>query len=408
MSDPASVSESSLRIVHILRSPMGGLFRHVLDLCEAQIARGHRVGIIADDSTGGRHAAAILTALAPRLALGLTRIPMHRDPHPSDLLAMRRVSRVLDAAAPDVVHGHGAKGALYARLPALLPFAPSRPIRVYTPHGGSLHYDRHSAKGILVLGIERLLARKTDLILFESLYAADRFRAIVGQPSHLVRIVHNGLGAAEFTPVTPHPDAAEVVYVGEMRHLKGVDVLLEALAQLTSSGGRPVRAVLVGSGPDRDHFIALAEQWGLAGAITFRDPMPARDAFALGQVLVVPSRAESLPYIVLEAAAAQVSILASRVGGIPEIFGGAEDNLVPAGDPAALASALAVRLAEPPRHRVAAAVALSRFIETRFAVGSMADDVIAGYRDALAGRRGVSPSREGASSPSFPLRIVGS
>ena len=69
---------------------------------------------------------------------------------------------------------------------------------------------------------------------------------------------------------------------------------------------------------------------------------PARDAFAMGRLMVVASRAESLPYVVLEAAAAGVPMIATRVGGIPEIFGPtAEPALVAPGDPHALADAIA-------------------------------------------------------------------
>src|SRR6185312_4851496 len=64
-----------LRILHVLRTPVGGLFRHVLDLTRGQIARGHAVGLILDSSTGGAAVDAALNDLAPALALGLTRFP---------------------------------------------------------------------------------------------------------------------------------------------------------------------------------------------------------------------------------------------------------------------------------------------------------------------------------------------
>lgn len=401
MSDQASASEGCLRIVHILRSPLGGLFRHVLDLAKAQMEGGHEVGIIADSSTGGAHADAILQALAPRLRLGLHRLPMRRDPHPLDVLAHGRIVSLLRAAQPDVVHGHGAKGALYARLPGTPTSAGHPAVRVYTPHGGSLHHDPSSFKGALVLGMERMLAARTDLILFESSYAADRFRAAIGSPPCPVRIVHNGLAPGEFTPVVPGPDAADVVYVGELRMLKGVDVLIEALAELGLAQARPVRAALVGSGPDREQFEMLAEARGIASSITFYGPMPAREAFALGRLLVVPSRAESLPYIVLEAAAARVPLIATRVGGIPEIFGGADEHMVPPDDVSALAAAVRARLAMSAERQTASALALSRFIETRFAIGRMAGDVIAGYREALAARGQRRPAPARPSVPRF-------
>ena len=99
-----------LNILHVLRTPVGGLFRHVLDLARGQAARGHRVGVVADSATGGPRADAILRELAPSLAHGVSRTPMPRQPGARDLTALLHVTRRIRAAGADVVHGHGAKG----------------------------------------------------------------------------------------------------------------------------------------------------------------------------------------------------------------------------------------------------------------------------------------------------------
>src|SRR5262244_151277 len=100
----------SLNILHVLRAPVGGLFRHVLDLARGQIARGHRVGLIADASTGGTQAEAKLAELAPALALGLSRVAMSRQVGLRDLGARAHVAARIAQTNADVVHGHGAKG----------------------------------------------------------------------------------------------------------------------------------------------------------------------------------------------------------------------------------------------------------------------------------------------------------
>ncbi len=98
--------------------------------------------------------------------------------------------------------------------------------------------------------------------------------------------------------------------------------------------GRKVTATIVGDGPDRAQFQREVAKQGLGEQVQFVGARPARQAFGLGRLLVVPSRAESLPYIVLEAAAAGVPMIASQVGGIPEIFGSDLGSLVAPGDPA--------------------------------------------------------------------------
>jgi len=367
---------ATLDILHVLRAPVGGLFRHVTDLVRGQAARGHRVGLIADASTGGPQADAKLAELAPVLALGLTRVAMSRDVGPRDVTACAHVAR--RAADVDVVHGHGAKGGAYARM-AHTP----RPIRVYTPHGGSLHYAWNSPAGFLYLAAERLMMSRTDLFLFESAYGREVFRAKIGDPGKRARVVHNGVAAAEFVPVAADPQASDLVFVGELRQLKGVDVLIAAVAALAHDGRR-VTATIVGEGPDRAAFEAAAQPLG--AAIRFVGAKPARAAFALGRLLVVPSRAESLPYIVLEAAAAGMPMIATHVGGIPEIYGPESAALVAPDDPAALTRAIRLALDEPDRMKEAA-LRLQARVRASFSAEAMTQAVLDAYGEALRQRR---------------------
>jgi glycosyltransferase involved in cell wall biosynthesis len=367
-----------LNILHVLRAPVGGLFRHVSDLSLAQAERGHRVGIVADTITGGTRADDALQRLAPKLALGLTRFPIRRTPGPSDLIALARATRVVAAAKPDVVHGHGAKGGLLARLTLNRPAA----VRAYTPHGGSLLFGHDTLAGKIYLTTENLLMRRGDLFLFESAFSADTFRRKIGNPRGLVRVVHNGVSRAEFEPVALTPGATDIVFLGEMRQLKGVDLLIDAIARLRASG-RALTATLVGDGPDRAQFEAQVQRLNLGGAIRFPGAMPGRQAQPLGRIMVVPSRAESLPYVVLETAAVGKPLITTRVGGIPEIFGPLSDRLVPPDDSGALAAAIA-RMLDDPAAAAADAKALRERVAGSFSVDSMVEGVLAAYQEALA------------------------
>jgi glycosyltransferase involved in cell wall biosynthesis len=115
--------------------------------------------------------------------------------------------------------------------------------------------------------------------------------------------------------------------------------------------------------------------------------MPARQAFALGRLAVVPSRKESLPYIILEIAAAGKPLIATRIGGIPEIFGPQSDLLIPAGDSTALAKTLMNSVNRPESIR-ANAVLLRERIRTNFALANMVESGIRAYR--LASKAGKS------------------
>lgn len=375
---------SPLNILHVFRSPVGGLFRHVMDLARAQAERGHRVGLIADSTTGGERAEAAFAALEPLMAHGITRIPMSRQVGPSDWAPLLHTMRRAAAAQADVLHGHGAKGGAYARMA----LGCRQAIRVYTPHGGSLLFTNDTLAGRIYLATEKLFMLRSDLMLFESQYSADMSRTKVGTPRCLVRVVHNGVSRAEFEPIVPAANATDIVFIGELRHIKGIDLLIDALAALRQAG-RPLTATLVGAGPDRDALVAHAAKVGLGDAVTFPGAMPAREGLRLGRLMIVPSRAESLPYMVLETAAGEVPLITTRVGGIPEIYGPLSDALIPSESSQAIAAAIADALDHPEamRQRV---LALKARVSALFSVDAMVDGVLDGYRTALGAKRGAA------------------
>jgi glycosyltransferase involved in cell wall biosynthesis len=367
-----------LRIVHCFRAPVGGLFRHVRDLAEAQANAGHQVGIVCDSSTGGAFEEGILESMRPSLSLGIRRFPMRREIAPSDIAAAWRMMREVRSLNPDILHAHGAKGGAYARMiGTLLRASGSRVARIYTPHGGSLHYAAGSLKGRVYFTAEHVLGWMTDAYVFVSRYEADAFAAKVGATKKPVTIAVNGLQPEEFEPVATAPDARDFLFIGTMRDLKGPDVFIEALAALADRTGTAPTAVMVGSGDEKPRYEKMVAERRLP--VVFRDPMPAREAFALARAVVVPSRAESMPYIVLEAIAASLPLIATRVGGIPEIFGSESGRLVPSGDVERLANAMAATAASSADARYAAG-RLREAIRSRFSVDAMAATIEGAYR----------------------------
>lgn len=369
---------TSLKIVHMLRAPLGGLFRHVVDVARGQIERGHRVGLIVDSTTGGANAEATLAELAPRLALGILRVPITRELNPRDFRALWNISKRIAELSPDVLHGHGAKGAALARLTWAAPDA----IRVYTPHGGSLVYSPGTVRGSFYRSLERLLNSRTDLFLFESTYIADLFHTVISEPHALVRVVRNGIAESEFETIAPRPDATDIVCVGELRPVKGIDVLLEAIAIMARSG-RKVTATIAGEGPDSQKLREQAKQLGIDTQIRFIGHCPARKAFAMGRMLVMPSRAESLPYVALEAAAAGIPMIATDVGGVHEIFGPHSAELIPPDDLGALIASITAALTKPEDIRQLAE-SLRMRVRSEFSLATMVECNLAAYREAIA------------------------
>jgi glycosyltransferase involved in cell wall biosynthesis len=234
------------------------------------------------------------------------------------------------------------------------------------------------------MAMEAILAYRTDILLFESAYIANRFETLVGKPRHLAHIVRNGIAPDELEPVTLKGDAADLLYVGEFRVAKGLDTLIDAMGLLIKTTNQRPSLMLVGDGLEKAALIARAQHLGISGQLNFQAPMAARAAFARGRIMVVPSRSESLPYIVLEAAGAHKPIIATRVGGMAEIFGPHSDRLIACGDPKILCDALQRALDESPREQQEKSRQLAEYISTRFPLSGMVDGIIGGYREALA------------------------
>lgn len=336
-----------LRILHCFRSPVGGIFRHVRDLAEEHASAGHEVGILCDSITGGSFEDELFDSIRPYLALGLHRLAIKRSVGLDDITTAIKTYKEIKELRPDVLHGHGAKGGAYVRLVgSRLRVSQSRVARLYSPHGGSLHYNAKTTRGQAYFAIERFLERWTDSLVFVSDYERRTYAKKIGVPRTRSTLIYNGLRAAEFEPVGAREAAADFIYIGMMRDLKGPDVFINGLRRAEQIVGRPLTAVMVGDGDDKPGYQRRIDKLGLGKRITMHAAMPARAAFAFAQHVVVPSRAESMPYIVLETLAAGKTLIASHVGGIPEIMGNDCTALVEPGNAEILAQAMARSITE--------------------------------------------------------------
>ncbi|RVJ03008.1 glycosyltransferase family 1 protein [Sinorhizobium meliloti] len=374
------MSERPLRILHCFRSPVGGIFRHVRDLAEAHANAGHQVGILCDSTTGGTHEDALFEEVRPHLALGIIRVPIHRSIGASDAAALWRGYKEIRSLQPDVLHGHGAKGGVLARIVgSALRVNKYRVARLYSPHGGSLHFERRSLAGSLILRVERLQERLTDALVFVCEYERRTYGARVGLPLARNELIYNGIDDAEFEPVETGPGAVDFLYIGMMRALKGPDLFIEGFAAAEEIAGRRLSALMVGDGPQQRQYEEMTLRMGLADRVRLLPAMRAREAFALARKVVIPSRAESMPYILLEALAAGKPVIATRVGGIPEVLGADSEALVPPGDAGALARLMADAIGDA--GWAARTMPDAERFKSRFAASVMTRHVMQLYRD---------------------------
>jgi glycosyltransferase involved in cell wall biosynthesis len=373
------VAGKPLRILQILRAPIGGLFRHVNDLTKELAARGHDVGIVVDSLASDAQTQTKLDGLAPLTTLGIHSFPMPRVFGRGDLTTPGKIRALAKKLDIDVLHGHGAKGGFGARLARI---GNKQRVALYTPHGGVLNYRVGSPSGLVFRLLEQALVPHTDALIFESGFAQSAYHRMIAVPTCPAPVIYNGLAPSEFEAIAPSADAHDFVFIGEFREIKGISYLLEAFVGVKAPDGRLATMIMAGGGPDFEATKTHIASLGLAGRVVLAGVQPARKMLALGRCAVVPSLAESLPYVVLEAAAAGRPVIATNVGGINEIFGPTAPSLIASADAAALRTAMQNFMDHPEAADSEMNTRLE-FIRTRFSIEAMTNSIEALYRKAI-------------------------
>lgn len=273
---------------------------------------------------------------------------------------------------PDVVQTHNYRTTVFAWLLRLT--------GARWPWVGFFHGATHEdAKVALYHRIDRALLPRADRVVVMSEVERHRFAAAGDR----VQVIHNAVLSLPVVDETPALDALAgrpgplVGVVGRLSPEKGVDVLLRAV-RLLADRGTPVRLAVAGDGPERAALEALAAELAIGDRVAFLGPVRAVDAlYAAVDLVVLPSRSEGLPNVLLEALRADRPVVATRVGAVPEVIGGepAAGAIVAPDDVAALADAIVATLAAggseaaaAARRRVVHAFSLERRVAAHLAL----------------------------------------
>jgi glycosyltransferase involved in cell wall biosynthesis len=320
----------------VTQSDRGGAPRVVYELA-THLSRAYEISVAC--APGG--------ALIPMLARAGVRViavpDLCRLPHPwRDLRALWHLLRVMKEERFDIVHAHSTKAGLLGRLAARVAGVP---VIVFTAHGWAFADGRPWWQRVVLALGERIGGRLATRIVCVSQH--DRELAVrwrVASPARLV-VIRNGLtlerrtaGSAGTLPRTPAVRPGPVIcFVGRLAAPKDPLTLLEAFREISRG-----TLMIVGDGPLRgavDDFVgrhALGRRVILTGA---RSDVPA--LLASADIFVLSSRWEGLPLAIIEAMMAGLPVVATRVGGVPElVVDGTTGLLVPPSNAAALAAAL--------------------------------------------------------------------
>lgn len=393
-----------LTIVRIIaRLNMGGPARHVILLDCGLQARGHRTRLVHGSLDVGEGS---LEHLARTAGIPVLRVPdLGRRISPlGDMSAFVRLLRVLFRERPDVVHTHTAKAGTLGRLAAAVFNATRRRDRrclvVHTFHGHVLEGYFHPAVDRIVRAVERSLAWMTDRIVTvaprQTHDITKRFRIARREKTLTIPLGLDLDALLRLTPDAPdHRQAfgftpADIVvgYVGRLVSIKDLPTLIAAFTRALARQPN-LRLMLVGDGPLRGQIEALVVRSGVCGQVRFvgwTDELA--PVYATMDICAMSSLNEGTPVAIIEAMAAGRAVVATSVGGVPDVIDdGITGRLVPPRDPDALATAI-LRLAADAAERARIGAAARRQVAARYSADRLVNDIERLYVAALAEKRG--------------------
>lgn len=312
---------------------------------------------------------------------------------PADVAAMARIRRLIREVRPDIVETHTTKAGIVGRLAARLE---GSPVVVHVYHGHVLQGHYGTIKTWFARSAERALARVSDRLLAVSGRVKDDLVKFKVAPPDRISVVEPGLdlglmgrlrdarGALRHEPGLDQR-APLVGIVGRVTGIKNHRLFLTAAARLLAV--RPdVHFVVVGDGDLGPEVRTLARRLGLSSRVTFTGwRHDLSRIYADLDVLVSCSKSEGTPFAIIEAMAAGCPVVATAVGGVPDLIDDQVSGLlVPPGEPAPLAAAVLRLIRDPGFARALARSAADR-VETRFGAGRLASDMDALYTELLRG-----------------------
>lgn len=388
------MAEAPIRVLRVIaRLNMGGPALHVSYLSAGLAERGYETTLVAGSLARGEGSMAYV---AERRGVEVVQLDaLSREISLlRDALSVFRLAALIREQRPQILHTHTAKAGAVGRVAALLAGDARPRIVVHTFHGHVLRGYFGPLKSRVFRLLERLLARTTTRLVAVSPQVRDDLVALGVAPKEKFEVVRLGielderLGGEATRDETRAllgiaPERFVVGWVGRMTGVKRTDDVLESLRDLRERGVDAV-LLLVGDGPDRDHVEERASRLGIVRHCFFlgyqEDVAGWYQAF---DAMILPSANEGTPVVVIEALAAGRPVVATRVGGVPDVLhDGVDGFLVDPGDTGAIADALE-RLARDPALRAEMGAAGRSSVPPRYAVERLVDDVDRLYRSLL-------------------------
>ncbi len=303
------------KIVQIVRSPAGGIRKHILAIIE-NLDTCFDFILITDEKLSDK----TFRKFKEITNIKVVNLQINDQPGLSDLVNIFRIYKIIYKENPHIVHGHGAKGGIYARICGWLNGCTT----MYTAHGGSMHEMHGKLANLLYTLIEKLLIPFTNKFVFESEYSFKTFSRRIYSYNESYLLNRNAVTIdREKTKICELESNHTKIILGAfglLRKIKGHDILIRS-ASLLIDAGYDIEVRIFGEGEEKENLYQLSVDLGINNILRIYDTV---DNVELEMrecsFIVHPSFFESFGYVPVEALSLGVPVITSNIGGLKEIM----------------------------------------------------------------------------------------
>ena len=354
-------------LLAITKSNFGGAQRYVFDVAKGARDAGHEVsvlcggeGMLAEKLKGEKIRVIAIRELGRDISIG------------QDIKVFLRILRLLKQERPDVFHVNSSKmgglGALAGRLARV-------PRIIFTAHGWAFNESRPWWQRMVIMK----LAWWTIALSHLTVCVSDKMRRDVWFFPFIqskLAVIHNGTESFSLLPRKENIFTSGTL--SELHYTKGLDILIRAFAEVLR--GKPARIVIMGEGEERQELKELAVALDVQHQVNFAGFVPnAREHLGQFDIFTLTSRTEGLPYTLLEAGVASLPVVASRVGGIPEVITNNETGLLVTKENVSELSQALLKLFNDKELRMKLGANLHTKVENEFGLKQMLTATLASY-----------------------------
>lgn len=362
------------KIVTIVRTPMGGIRKHIMSIVN-ELPRDCFCHYFISDLSGadsGFYESLDHETLPKNQIYDLQ---IKTNPHPSDLINFIKIFCIIKRLNVDIIHGHGAKGGLYARIIGKLL---GKKV-VYTAHGGSLHTMHGFAGNLIYKFIEYILYFFTDILIFESKYTQGQFQNRIIKSSKKFVLNYNGTkvhSRSELAQTSSHLNSpVKIGAFGQLRYIKGYDLIIKAIS-LLKKDDIYCTLDIYGEGEEFDNLSKLINDNDLVTACKIHKNSKNINQIMKGYSLIIqPSRFESFGLVTIESMALGIPTIVAKTGGLQEIIEHEVDGLLFESDNAESLALAIKKIVQNDELRINITINAIKKVQTKFDEKIMVENI---------------------------------